>query len=497
MIEANVLVFASGNLIHFFDISTKEVTTRRTWGGGGIGCITKNPNPQYNYLTVAENGKNPPIYLYEYPKMNVINILKNGTTKEFSKVDYSVDGELLCSQGEDPDFTITIWDWKKGEVILRSKSFINDVLNVVFSPSVPGQLTSSGLGHIKFWKMSETFTGLKLQGELGRFGKTEICDIIGIYPMPDEKVLSGSDWGNILVWEDGLIKVEVCRKGRKPCHAGLITQIFMKESDGEVMTIGLDGYARIWFWETVELADPPDTDRFVEIDPMYEYAIGTQTQITQLISIVKKTPADTDYDWYAQDGNGGIWLCEISPETGRIPKPSKCLLRSHSGEIVAIVTSPTSNHFATLGRDGRFIMYDYEIKKQIFFHQFIANGSDCIWFPVTIDPTGVVLALSFSDGVIRIVKVDLSGSPDATLQYIQVLKPHAAGINKISINEKETVFVSGGDDNIIFVHSISKEVPHVVLRPIGLVNVASPPTAFCWKPNFVSSVVLPSSTNQK
>lgn len=58
----------------------------------------------------------------------------------------------------------------------------------MFSPSVSGHLTTSGLGHIKFWKMSKTFTGLKLKGELGRFGKTEISDIIGVYPMPDEKV---------------------------------------------------------------------------------------------------------------------------------------------------------------------------------------------------------------------------------------------------------------------------------------------------------------------
>lgn len=36
--------------------------------------------------------------------------------------------------------------------------------------------------------MAETFTGLKLKGELGRFGKTEICDVLGVYPMPDEKV---------------------------------------------------------------------------------------------------------------------------------------------------------------------------------------------------------------------------------------------------------------------------------------------------------------------
>lgn len=37
--------------------------------------------------------------------------------------------------------------------------------------------------------MAETFTGLKLKGDLGRFGKTEICDVLGVYPMPDEKVM--------------------------------------------------------------------------------------------------------------------------------------------------------------------------------------------------------------------------------------------------------------------------------------------------------------------
>lgn len=44
------------------------------------------------------------------------------------------------------------------------------------------------MSHIKFWKMAHTFTGLKLKGELGRFGKTEYSDILGVLPMPDEKV---------------------------------------------------------------------------------------------------------------------------------------------------------------------------------------------------------------------------------------------------------------------------------------------------------------------
>ena len=32
----------------------------------------------------------------------------------------------------------------------------------------------------RFWKMASTFTGLKLQGQLGKFGRTELSDIAGV-----------------------------------------------------------------------------------------------------------------------------------------------------------------------------------------------------------------------------------------------------------------------------------------------------------------------------
>lgn len=40
-----------------------------------------------------------------------------------------------------------------------------------FSPHDDGRITTSGTGHIRFWKMANTFTGLKLQGDIGKFGK--------------------------------------------------------------------------------------------------------------------------------------------------------------------------------------------------------------------------------------------------------------------------------------------------------------------------------------
>lgn len=98
--------------------------------------------------------------------------------------------------------------------------------------------------------MNQTFTGLKLLGELGRFGKTEICNVIGFLALPDEKVLSGSDWGNILVWDGGLIRVEVFRRGKNFCHEAPITQIIY--NNGDLTTIG-ESSAKIFLKKNISI----------------------------------------------------------------------------------------------------------------------------------------------------------------------------------------------------------------------------------------------------
>ena len=47
--------------------------------------------------------------------------------------------------------------------------------------------------------MAETFTGLKLQGQLGRFGKTSVSDIEGFVQLPD---------GHGCLWD-----IEECKLG--------------------------------------------------------------------------------------------------------------------------------------------------------------------------------------------------------------------------------------------------------------------------------------------
>ena len=130
---------------------------------------------------MGEKGVNPSIGIFTYPGLVLYRILRNGTEQQYSHLVFSPnEGLLLASVGGYPDYLLTVWDWKMENIVLRSKAFSQDIYKVSFSPELPGQLTTSGTGHIRFWKMAKTFTGLKLQGYLGKFGKTELTDISGI-----------------------------------------------------------------------------------------------------------------------------------------------------------------------------------------------------------------------------------------------------------------------------------------------------------------------------
>lgn len=61
----------------------------------------------------------------------------------------------------------------------------------------------------------------------------------------------------------------MCRQKRQPLHTGVITQFFF--IGGEIWTIGQDGGIRVWVYDAIDQADPPDDDRFVEVAPTYEF----------------------------------------------------------------------------------------------------------------------------------------------------------------------------------------------------------------------------------
>jgi cilia- and flagella-associated protein 44 len=98
----------------------------------------------------------------------------------------------------------------------------------------------------------------------------------------------------MLLWDDSLIQIEVCRKKGKPCHIGLIRQILLNESD--VYTVGDDGYIRVWDFETIDTADATDEGSKMEIEPLNELKVGNNSK---LLGITQGAVNDMSV-WFAQ-----------------------------------------------------------------------------------------------------------------------------------------------------------------------------------------------------
>ncbi|XP_052060229.1 cilia- and flagella-associated protein 44-like isoform X9 [Mytilus californianus] len=488
LLDDHTVCFAAGNLVQILDLITKEQKYLRSTSGGGIGAITVHPSQKY--FAVGEKGHTPNINIFEYPSLKLYRILRGGTEKSYASLNFSPDGNLLASQGGDPDFMLTLWEWKKEQTVLRYKAFSQDVFRVTFSADLEGQLTTAGTSHIRFWKMADTFTGLKLQGQLGKFGRTEITDIEGYVELPDGKVLSGAEWGNMLLWEGGLIKVEITRKGKKSCHQGPIEQILLDE--GELITVGSDGYIRVWDFESIDTADTTDDSATFEMEPMNELKVGNDVNLK---SIIKCTDAENEITvWYAQDANGGIWKLDLSfSHTSSAPEK---MFTYHAGAILGCDISPESHLVASTGVDQTVRLFDYVQRKQICEKKYASKGSALLWAPKLVDTKCATVIAGFQDGVVRVLAIKQLDEESlhskrhknsVELDIIQAFKPHSKSVVSIATDHAGEILATGGEDSTVFFMNING----LSYEPIGFVQVPAPVRKVQWSPGrFKRSTLL-------
>ncbi|XP_026513175.1 cilia- and flagella-associated protein 44 [Terrapene carolina triunguis] len=477
LLDSQTLLYVAGNQLVLLDLKTKYQSYLRSSSGGGIGIITVHPSKQY--FAVGEKGWKPNIIIYEYPSLKPYRILRGGTEEAYAFADFNHYGTLLASVGSSPDYMLTIWDWKQEKIVLRSKAFSQDVYKVTFSPENEEQLTTSGAGHIKFWKMAHTFTGLKLQGALGRFGKTAVTDIVGYVELPDGKVISGSEWGNLLLWEGGLIKVELCRTGHRPCHNGPVNQLVLDE--GELVTVGGDGYIRVWDFETIDAADSVDDTGLLEMEHMNELLVGKNVNLSSIMKIHDLGQPI----WYAQDSNGAIWKLDLS--FSNVTHDPECLFTFHSGKIEAMGVSPVTYLMATTALDHSVRIYDFIGNCQLTEIKFKQGGTALTWAPRVVNPKGGLIAVGFEDGVVRIIEVyDPRGLAivagrtnvgNAEMRLKQAFKPHTAAVTALAYERNGEVIATGSKDKTVFFFAVEDKY-----EPIGYICVPGPVQALQWSP---------------
>ncbi|XP_075448975.1 cilia- and flagella-associated protein 44 isoform X2 [Ascaphus truei] len=477
LLDDQTMLYVAGTTTVILKLKVQEQRYLRSSSGGGIGAIAVHPSQKY--FAVAEKGNRPNIIIYEYPSLQPYRILRGGTEEAYTFTYFNASGTLLASVGSSPDYMLTIWDWKQEKIVLRSKAFSQDVFQVTFSPENEEQLTTCGTGHIKFWKMARTFTGLKLQGALGRFGKTAVTDIEGYVELPDGKVISGSEWGNMLLWEGGLIKVELCRRGRRPCHHGPINHFVLDE--GELITIGTDGFVRVWDFETVDTADTIDDTGLLEMEPMNELLVGKNVNLRFMVKMME---SDSPM-WFAQDANGAIWKLDLS--FSNITQEPECLFSFHSGKIKALDASSSTYLMATTSLDRSVRIYDFAGKCPLAEMKFKQGGTSLAWAPRMVNPKGGIFAVGFDDGVVRLLEVYnptgltlvamRTGTQDAEIRLMQAFKPHNAPVTALAYERNGEILAMGSKDKTVFFFAVGDKY-----KPIGFVRVPGAVRELHWSP---------------
>ncbi|OAF67801.1 WD repeat-containing protein 52, partial [Intoshia linei] len=497
ILDATHIGYIAGNYFISLNIKTNEKLYIRSMSGQGMSCLAMNLTHQN--LAIGETGDMPNINIFNHTggkDFKLVKQLHSGAIKTYRCMNFNLEGNLLASVGGNPDYMLTIWNWKEEIIMLRSKAFSQDVYRVSFSSELDGQLTTSGISHIKyvvntkhfnivnrFWKMASTFTGLKLQGEVGRFGKTEISDIDGYIELPDGKVLSGSEWGNMILWDGSLIKVEICRNDNKFCHNGKIMQILMDE--GELITIGSDGYIKVWDFEKIDSADVSDGSSFFQMEPMNEMLVNKHAQIMTIEKSI-----DESSIWYAQDSNGGIWKLDLSFSFTSLA-PEK-MYSHHTGIVKGCSPSPSTYTVATIGEDGSLRVYDI-LNGSLIAETFSANkGTSVLWIEENSIFSENCIASGYSDGILRFFTLDIGKidpnkrlSEHHTMKYalklIHICKPHTSDIEYIATFSKKsngkTYMVTSSKDKTIFLFEIAEKK----LIPIGFINTESVVTFVDWK----------------
>lgn len=473
--------FILGHVVCFCDVDSGERRYLPGRDNGGVGAIALSHDRKWIAVGEKSTSGPPHIYIYDSQNLALYRVLRKGTERGYASVQFCPHGNglHLAALGCAPDFQITIWDWAAERLLLKSKAYGQDVFSVRWG-QFPGMLTTVGTGHIRFWKMALTFTGLKLQGDIGKFGATELSDIVGFVELPDGKIVTGSEYGHLLLWEGVFVKVELmrCEDESNPRnisqspHKGSIEVVMMDADKTCVISGGEDGYLRWWPIDQIDVAEA-DYDNGI-----LEYGVVMQRQVR-----IPPDDQDTDYDdpahivhlarsfddsiWLIQDiRNGVVWRYSLDDDTCEV------VTTSHASMITGtLVMSTFPGLVLTSGADGTLRAHNMteELTTQLFVDKRGGGGITCL----AAAPDQSTIVCGYEDGTWRAFQICKDG-----LVLRQAQRPHKSAVKQLMYSRDGKLMASLGVDNSMFFFEVKNLDEHTT--PLGFVQLPCKVNGFDW-----------------
>lgn len=454
-IEDDVIIYISGNAVIFENIGTGSKDYLLGIDEIGVGAVAVHPTR--TKFAVGGKGYQPNVYIYEYPSLQICKVLRAGTERSYASLSFTEEGDKIATVGGLPDYMLTVWNWQEERIILHCKAFGQDVFSVRFSQDDERRLTTSGTGHIRFWKMVATFTGQKLQGNIGKFGKIELSDISAFAELPDGKVVSGTETGDLLLWEGNFIKCRFINDNGSKCHSGNVNHVVLDREAGCVISAGADGHIRWWSFSLIDSAEvDSDVTMDFKLTPVNEFYLGEGCGVKYFIS----NEVNGEARFVLLDTSGKLSCIRYNVATCKvrgIPKDASVDILGYfaAGAITGLDTNPIQHLAITSGKDGFVRLWDYINRSMLCFRKFPSAALCVSWVPVSVDRTCRLAAVGFEDGVVRVLNVFRREGADADEgsyeMYKQMLfKPHNCSIVVLSFSPDGKIFCTAGADGTVF-----------------------------------------------
>ena len=461
--QSDIVFYIAGNFVVQFNVETRHRTFIPSTDGVGVGCICTY---KQSYLLVGENGVMgkmvPSICVRSFPTFEIVRRLQGGAEQGYACMDISPDGKRVVSIGMNPDNTLAIWDIESESILSRAKAFGQGVFQAKFSSFATSgdRIITSGTGHIRFWEMANTFTGVKLKGYIGKFGKIDMTDIHSFVELPNGDVLTGSESGHLLLWEANYAKCRFVMSNTKcsPAHKGGTFVVKHLHNMNMILTSGADGYLRWWDISSIEDAK---CDLGVSLDaqlsPMREYKVSSDAFIIKANCFIDGSMKPS---CLLTDANGALIKVNLECDT------SNLIDYFHTKGIVAVAMSPIEYLAVTAGLDGKVMLWNISTntKESQFFFQ--TPCTFITWIPLGIDESGNSLVIGFDNGALRILRVNTQSN----LQCIYSCRPHSEQLLRIEFSIETSHMISSGKDEIIFIQKINVTGENITLTPIGCVQ---------------------------
>ena len=160
--------------------------------------ISLTIHPSKDICATGQVDRDPAIHVWDIQEMKTISIFQGVHERGVCALEFTNDGKRLLSVGLEDNHQVAVWDWRRGECISKVNGSKDKVFCVISDPLDASRFVTTGVKHIKFWRI----VGATSEGKRGICGdKGETTShLCGAFGKEENRFYSGTSNGKIYVW---------------------------------------------------------------------------------------------------------------------------------------------------------------------------------------------------------------------------------------------------------------------------------------------------------